>query len=874
MPTAGGSSCPTRPRPGRRSSSSARPTRPIHRLHAATAGRVRGLRRDRVLRALDRRPGGRRGPAHPARSSARATGSSSARPTSSSMGGRPRRLRFAGHLGTDHRDAPLRVAGRAGWDGAGRARPDVRAERRDRGHARPSRQARTRVGRRDRPTVRRPWPRSTTTGRRATSCPGRASTRRGCASATGCGSGSAPATTRRSSGSSCARRPTASRSSSRLTEADADRAARWWEVELDLAMPSTGYRFLVLTAAGPRWLNGTGLHEATPTDRDDFVRARRLRPAALAGRPGLLPDLPRPLRQRRPGQRRGRRGLDVPRPGGPPTGRGTDLPDPRPPALASSSSAATWPASSTHLDHLVDLGVNAIYLNPIFASRSNHGYDIIDYEHVADHFGGDAALIALREATRERDIRLILDIAPNHVGVEHPWFQAAQADPAAPTASYFVFREHPDDYESWLGVRSLPKLDYRAAGLRAAMYDGRRRRPAALAAAAVRGRRLAHRRRQHARTARARPARAGGRPRDARRGQGRGPRRVPARRARLRRHRPPGRRPVGRGHGLLGLPAAGPRLAAPGSSCGATRAGSSSAPGASTTDTLVRTMAAFRAAIPWTVARQPAGPPRQPRHAAHRVRSSTATRAGSGRPSGSCSRPSGSRACCTATRSACDGEDGDDTRRPMPWDRAAVGPRAPRVRALARPRCGSASPALTTGGFQVLETGDDHLAYLRDADDPVGRRRHRPRAGSAAGRAARRRATAPSPTARASRSTSTGRDGDASRTASCASRRRRPASRSGVADGAAMTDDVSADFVFGTLATDELRLAQLRATASGVHHGHDLEPLDPDPDQPITVRVHGRSGRRGRPRHRLRHDRRHPTRPARWARRRAARPSS
>ena len=52
-----------------------------------------------------------------------------------------------------------------------------------------------------------------------------------------------------------------------------------------------------------------------------------------------------------------------------------------------------------------------------------------------------------------------------------------------------------------------------------------------------------------------------------------------------------------------------------------------------------------------------------------------------------------------------------------------------------------------------------------------------------------------------------------------------------------MTDDVSADFVFGTLATDELRLAQLRAAASGVHHGHDLEPRDPRPGEPITVRV-------------------------------------
>src|SRR4029453_10514304 len=57
-------------------------------------------------------------------------------------------------------------------------------------------------------------------------------------------------------------------------------------------------------------------------------------------------------------------------------------------------------------------------------------------------------------------------------GVPHPWFVAARADAGAPTAGYYVFRERPDDYESWLGVRSLPKLDYRDDALRDAMYAG------------------------------------------------------------------------------------------------------------------------------------------------------------------------------------------------------------------------------------------------------------------------------------------------------------------------------------------------------------------------------------------------------------------
>lgn len=52
-----------------------------------------------------------------------------------------------------------------------------------------------------------------------------------------------------------------------------------------------------------------------------------------------------------------------------------------------------------------------------------------------------------------------------------------------------------------------------------------------------------------------------------------------------------------------------------------------------------------------------------------------------------------------------------------------------------------------------------------------------------------------------------------------------------------MSEQVSQDFVFGTLATDELRLAQDRATKSGVAHGHSLEPPDPRPGELVTVHV-------------------------------------
>ncbi len=94
-----------------------------------------------------------------------------------------------------------------------------------------------------------------------------------------------------------------------------------------------------------------------------------------------------------------------------------------------------------HLDDLIDLGVNALYFTPIFTSYSNHRYDVVDYENVDPHLGGNAALISLRRATRERDLRLMLDIVPNHCGVMHPWFQAALKNQFAPTAEFFTFHQ-------------------------------------------------------------------------------------------------------------------------------------------------------------------------------------------------------------------------------------------------------------------------------------------------------------------------------------------------------------------------------------------------------------------------------------------------
>ena len=448
------------------------------------------------------------------------------------------------------------------------------------------------------------------------------------------------------------------------------------------------------------------------------------------------------------------------------------------------------------------------------------------------HFGGDAALVSLRRATRERDIRLILDIAPNHTGVEHPWFIAAQADPAAPTAGYFIFRERPDDYASWLGVKSLPKLDYRDPGLRDAMYAAAGRDPPSLARAAVLGRRLADRRREHARPPGPDPARARRRPRDARGGQGDEPRRLPDGRALLRRDGLARRRPVGRGHELRRVHDAGPRLVhgAPVTAC---PAGEAVRDAPLTTDELVASLAAFRAAVPWAVARcqyDLLGS-----HDTARVRTRLGGDPAASAPrSGCCSPTSACPGSCTATRSGLEGANGDAARRTMPWDEADLGPRAAGVHAQRWCGFGRGSRALQVGRLP----------------GPRGRRgqaglpaRHGRRAGDR-GRVARgpgtRPAGAPStsrtgrwPTGRRSSRCSAGR-GRRSPAAAC----RSPTMATGRGD---LDDGMSVTGLAGLRVRDARDERPPRRAAprpaAGAWHAHDLEPPDPRPGDPIVVRV-------------------------------------
>ena len=252
---------------------------------------------------------------------------------------------------------------------------------------------------------------------------------------------------------------------------DANAVCRWWEATLNVTMPLTGYRFLLFTTDGVWWYNGSGLHRHVPTDLEDFklladydapvwVRDTvfyQIFPDRFAD--GDLSNNVRDDEWNYDGRPSHARRWGEPL---------SNIPH----ADMVEFFGGDLPGVEQHLADLIDLGVNALYFTPIFTSFSDHRYDVVDYDNVDPHLGGDEALISLRRATRERGLRLMLDIVPNHCGVMHPWFQAALKNPFAPTADFFTFQRHPDQYESWLGVRSLPKLNYRSAALRQTMYEG------------------------------------------------------------------------------------------------------------------------------------------------------------------------------------------------------------------------------------------------------------------------------------------------------------------------------------------------------------------------------------------------------------------
>ncbi len=135
-----------------------------------------------------------------------------------------------------------------------------------------------------------------------------------------------------------------------------------------------------------------------------------------------------------------------------------------------------------HLDYLDELGVTAVYLNPIFQSTANHRYHTHDYYQVDPILGGNKALGTLLDRAHQRGIRVILDGVFNHAS--RGFFQfnhIVENGPASPYTDWFTINSYPlkpyhappgqHGYESWWNLPALPKLNVATPAVREFLWD-------------------------------------------------------------------------------------------------------------------------------------------------------------------------------------------------------------------------------------------------------------------------------------------------------------------------------------------------------------------------------------------------------------------
>ena len=127
------------------------------------------------------------------------------------------------------------------------------------------------------------------------------------------------------------------------------------------------------------------------------------------------------------------------------------------------------PGIIERLDHLDDLGIDAVWLSPVYESpQHDNGYDVSDYRAIHSAFGTMADWERLLEGLHNRDIRLVMDMVANHTSSEHEWFQRSRSNPDGEYGDYYVWRagdpeEPPNNWESAFGGSAWEYDDQRAA---------------------------------------------------------------------------------------------------------------------------------------------------------------------------------------------------------------------------------------------------------------------------------------------------------------------------------------------------------------------------------------------------------------------------
>ncbi len=120
------------------------------------------------------------------------------------------------------------------------------------------------------------------------------------------------------------------------------------------------------------------------------------------------------------------------------------------------------------LDHLAWLGVDALWLSPTMPSPDEDwGYDVSDYTGVHPELGTLAGLDELIEAAGQRNMRVLLDLVPNHTSSAHPWFTDAASGPGAAHRGYYVWADGKPDGgppNNWLDFTGRPAWQWHESG--------------------------------------------------------------------------------------------------------------------------------------------------------------------------------------------------------------------------------------------------------------------------------------------------------------------------------------------------------------------------------------------------------------------------
>lgn len=118
------------------------------------------------------------------------------------------------------------------------------------------------------------------------------------------------------------------------------------------------------------------------------------------------------------------------------------------------------------LDYLKDLGIDIIYLNPIFMAHSNHRYDTTDYKRIDPMLGTEEDFSLLCSEAHKRNIKIVLDGVFSHTGDNSVYFDkynhfgnGAISNSNSPYRAWYKFSKYPDEYESWWGISTLPCVD-------------------------------------------------------------------------------------------------------------------------------------------------------------------------------------------------------------------------------------------------------------------------------------------------------------------------------------------------------------------------------------------------------------------------------